>query len=86
MEVVSISDAMTRLPALVERVAAGEEIAISRDTGPPVRLTRLEPRKRTVVFGLLRDKVVVSPDFDEPLPSAVQRSFEDTSFPSAAGT
>ena len=68
MDVVTISDAAAQL-ALVDRAAAGEDVAISRDGVPLVRLTRLEPGRRSLTFGLLEGRVIVPQDFDEPLPT-----------------
>jgi hypothetical protein len=41
-----------------------------------VRLTRLEPVKRPIVFGLMKGKIHVSDDFDDPLPPEVLAEFE----------
>lgn len=77
MKVVSISDAASRLRELVERAASGEDVAITLDGVTVVRLTRLAARKRPLRFGLLQGRVVVPPEFDEPLPSDVLKRFGD---------
>lgn len=43
---------------------------------PLVRITRLEPEKRRIAFGLLKGRIKVPRDFDEPLPDDVLASFQ----------
>ena len=67
-ELVNIHAAKTRLSQLVARAEKGERIIIARAGKPVVRLTRLEPRKPNIRFGLLKGKIHVGADFDEYLP------------------
>lgn len=77
METVNIYDAKTRLSQLVDKAASGEDVVVSRNGKPLVRITRLEePSKRRVRFGVLKGKLTVPPDFDAPLPEDVLASFE----------
>jgi prevent-host-death family protein len=76
METVNIYDAKTRLSQLVDVAASGEDVVVSRNGKPLVRITRLEPRKRPIKFGLLKGKVSVAADFDTPLPEDVLAGFE----------
>jgi len=76
MESVNIYDAKTRLSQLVDRAASGEDVVVSRNGKPLVRITRLMPPKRRVTFGVLKGKVTVAPDFDAPLPDDVLAGFE----------
>ena len=76
MESVNIYDAKTRLSQLVDRAAAGEDVVVSRNGKPLVRITRLEGAKRQIKFGLLKGKVKIAADFDAPLPAGVLASFE----------
>ena len=75
MESVNIYDAKTRLSQLVDRAAAGEDVVVSRNGKPLVRITRLEGAKRQVKFGLLKGKVKIAADFDAPLPAEVLAGF-----------
>ena len=77
METVNIYEAKTRLSQLVDKVASGEDVVISRYGRPLVRITRLETAKRPVRFGVLKGKVKIASDFDAPLPANVLASFED---------
>ncbi|MBL8288339.1 MAG: type II toxin-antitoxin system Phd/YefM family antitoxin [Rubrivivax sp.] len=76
METVNIYDAKTRLSQLVDRAAAGEDVVVSRNGKPLVRITRLEAAKRRVRFGVLKGKLRVAADFDAPLPPEVLATFE----------
>jgi antitoxin (DNA-binding transcriptional repressor) of toxin-antitoxin stability system len=76
METVNIYDAKTRLSQLVDIAAAGEDVVVSRNGKPLVRITRLTGPKRRIKFGVLKGKVVVAADFDAPLPAEVLASFE----------
>lgn len=76
METVNIYDAKTHLSHLVDKAASGEDVVVSRNGKPLVRITQLEPRKRRVKFGLLKGKLTVPADFDAPLPDEVLLGFE----------
>ena len=76
MEAVNIYDAKTRLSQLVDKAAAGEDVVVSRNGKPLVRITQLEGPKRRITFGVLKGKVRIAADFDAPLPSNVLAAFE----------
>ena len=76
MESVNIYDAKTRLSQLVDRAAAGEDVVVSRNGKPLVRITRLTLPKRRVTFGVLKGRVKIAADFDAPLPDDVLAGFE----------
>ena len=76
METVNIYDAKTRLSQLVDMVVAGEDVVVSRNGKPLVRITRLESARRPIRFGVLKGKVKIPRDFDAPLPSNVLAEFE----------
>jgi len=73
---VNIYEAKTQLSKLVDRAASGEDVIIGRGGKPVARLTRLTSAKQVIQFGVLKGKVKVSDDFDEPLPESVSREFE----------
>jgi prevent-host-death family protein len=70
---VNMHKAKSDLSRLVGRALAGEEVIITRD-GQPV--ARLVPIRQERVPGLAKGQVHIAPDFDEPLPEDVLRSFE----------
>lgn len=76
MESVNIYEAKTRLSQLVDKAASGEDVVVSRNGKPLVRITALARPKRATRFGVLKGKVKIAPDFDAPLPSDALAAFE----------
>ncbi|HEY0801599.1 MAG TPA: type II toxin-antitoxin system prevent-host-death family antitoxin [Steroidobacteraceae bacterium] len=77
MKPINIYDAKTRFSELVDKAAAGDEVIVSRNGKPLVRITRLEGgQKRRIKFGTLKGKIKLSADFDAPLPDEVLAGFE----------
>ena len=68
MPTVNMFEAKTQLSKLVEIAAQGEDVVIARAGKPVARLTRLEPVKRPIRYGLLKGKIWIADDFDDPLP------------------
>ena len=75
MVTVGVHEAKTNLSALLRRVAAGEEVTITRG-GEPV--ARIVPAQRRAPRVLGRDSGLfeVPDDFDAPLPDDVLQTFE----------
>ena len=72
---VGVHEAKTHLSRLLERVSAGEEIAITRRGEEIARL--VPARQRTARhFGIDRGRWNVPDDFDAPLPDDVLAMFE----------
>ena len=63
---VNIHEAKTHLSRLLERVQAGEEITIAKAGKPIARLSAIHERPKRRVPG--DDKIVIHPNFDDPLP------------------
>jgi prevent-host-death family protein len=66
-ETVSIHAAKTNLSKLVARAEAGEEIIIARGSKPVAKLTAVVPKGKRV-FGALKGKFEIGPEFFDPLP------------------
>ena len=66
MEPVSVYEAKTHLSRLLDAVAAGEEVVITRNGQPVARLVRATPTPQRRL-GTLPGAVTVQADFDEPL-------------------
>jgi prevent-host-death family protein len=66
---VTIHQAKTNLSRLIEKACRGEEIIIARGPEPVVRLVPIATSKGRRKLGMLKDKLVVGPEFFEPLPS-----------------
>ncbi len=72
---VGVHEAKTTLSDLLRRIAAGEEVTITKGGEPVARLVPISrPPVRT--FGVDRGRFEVPADFDDPLPEALQRAFE----------
>ena len=76
MEPVNIYQAKTNLSKLVTEAAEGRDVIIGRGGKPVARLTRIETPKRTIRFGLLKGKVKIAKDFDDPLPGEILAGFQ----------
>ena len=68
MKTVKIHEAKTNLSRLIEKACRGEDIIIARGDEPVVRLVPIAGKKRRNL-GILKGKLVVGPEFFEPLPS-----------------
>ena len=65
MKTVSVHEAKTHLSRLLEKVAAGEEVIISKGGKPVARVIAIASERAKVVLGSDRGKVRIAPDFDE---------------------
>jgi prevent-host-death family protein len=75
MKTINIHAAKTHLSALVEEAAEGEEIVIAKAGKPVARLVALEKPDFRKTFGMLKGKIRISGDFDEPLPPEILKGF-----------
>jgi prevent-host-death family protein len=76
MTEVNVHEAKTHLSRLLARVAAGEEIVISKAGKPVARLVPIQRQRTKRVPGLDRGRVWIAEDFDSPLPAEIQKLFE----------
>mgnify|MGYP000942959608 CR=1 FL=1 len=72
----NVHEAKTRLSELLALVEAGEEVVIARAGKPVARLVKAEAKKPKIVFGLMKGKLHVPEDFDDPLPDDLLDLFE----------
>ena len=75
MRMVNIHTAKTHLSRLVDEVAAGEEIVIARAGKPVARLLPFESRREPRKPGLMKGRIWISEDFDDPLPEEIMAAF-----------
>lgn len=69
MKTVTIHQAKTNLSKLIKKAAEGEEVIIARGSEPVAQLVALKPAKKGPRQpGALKGKLVVGPEFFEPLP------------------
>lgn len=72
---IEVSVANVDLTRLVEDVAAGEEIVLTMAGKPVARLVPFEPRREPRKPGLLKGKIWIADDFDDPLPEEIMAAF-----------
>jgi prevent-host-death family protein len=72
---VGVHEAKTHLSRLLDDVAAGEEILITRRGEPAARLVALATNSPRA-FGVDRGRLVIPEDFDEPLDDDVLITLE----------
>lgn len=70
---VDIHKVEENLSRLIDQALVGDEVVITRDGKPVVRLT---PIRKKRVPGLARGKIQIAPDFDDPLPDKILSDFE----------
>jgi prevent-host-death family protein len=76
MRQVDIHEARIHLSQLVDDAAGGEEIIIAKAGKPIARLVALASTRPPRVAGLLKGKIWVAADFDDPLPEEILADFE----------
>ncbi len=72
----NIHQAKTHLSRLLRLVAAGEEIVIAKAGRPVARLVPFTERRGSRPLGTETGRIVVSDDFDAPLPPDLLSDFE----------
>ncbi|MCE7884712.1 MAG: type II toxin-antitoxin system Phd/YefM family antitoxin [Actinobacteria bacterium ATB1] len=72
---VGVHEAKTNLLSLLQRVAGGEEVVITRSGVPIARISAITEGERRV-FGQDRGRLAVPDDFDAPLPDDLLDEFE----------
>ena len=76
MKTVNIHEAKTHFPKLLAAVAKGQRITICKDGTPVAQLGQLDASIPVRRPGLLKGRVTIADDFDEPLPPDTVASFE----------
>jgi len=77
--VLNLYEAKSRLSALVEEAASGDEIIIAKAGVPRARLVPLRPRLPKRRAGGSEGRIWIAPDFDAPLPDEILDLFEGKS-------
>jgi len=76
MPTVTIHQAKTNLSKLIERASQGEEIIIARGSKPVAKLVPVGAVKGKRQPGSLKGKLVIGPEFFEPLSDAELAEWE----------
>lgn len=76
---VTIPQANQQFSELVESVLQGEEILICEEDNdqnvPIAKITAIPPQNKNRIPGQDRGQIIISPDFNEPLPDEVLSNF-----------
>ncbi|MEZ1316293.1 type II toxin-antitoxin system Phd/YefM family antitoxin [Pseudomonas fluorescens] len=75
MIIVPLAEAKNNLSKLVDDAAAGQIITIAKHGRPMARLVPVE-RPRGQRIGAMKGKIVLTDDFDSPLPDDLLEAFE----------
>jgi prevent-host-death family protein len=67
MTQITLTEASQHLSDLIEAALKGEEIVITKENQPLVKLVPVSPVKRRPLLGSAIDLIPISDDFDEPL-------------------
>jgi prevent-host-death family protein len=68
MQTIDINQALSQITQLLEIASTGEEIIITRNNQPMVKLVSIDPPiKCSPLFGSARNIIAMRDDFDEPL-------------------
>ena len=67
MQTIDLNKVKENLTELVELAADGEEIVITKDHKPLVKLVSATEKKRQRLFGSAKGLIKIADDFDEPL-------------------
>jgi prevent-host-death family protein len=75
MQAISVRTAKAQFYRLIDAVAAGEEIVITRAGQPVAKLISFTPPPKRRL-GLLAGRIRIPADFDAPLPADLLSDFE----------
>jgi prevent-host-death family protein len=82
MKTVDVEAAKPELSELVDQALSGEEVVLAKEGKPAVRLIPVGPEPKAEekkdfasTYGMLKDKIWMSDDFDTPLPDDILRGF-----------
>jgi len=75
-KIVNIHEAKTHLSRLLSRVMGGEEIIIAKSGKPVARLVPFSEKPAERNPGTAAGDIILSPDFEAPLPDDLLEGFE----------
>lgn len=80
MPTVNVREAKAQLSKLLDAVAGGEEVIISKAGKPTAKLVAIDsPPLPFRKPGSMRGRIRIADDFDSPLPDDIQASFDSQS-------
>ncbi|MEH2037635.1 MULTISPECIES: type II toxin-antitoxin system Phd/YefM family antitoxin [unclassified Nostoc] len=75
---VNVSEVTAKFSELLSQVLLGEEVVIAQKGIPVARLVALTDTVSPRIPGLDKGKVIIAPDFDEPLPEDILNDFDSS--------
>jgi len=79
---VNIHEAKSKLSKLIDQAIVGEEIVISKSGKPVAKIVPFEKPTQNRKPGSAKGKLIISDDFDAPLPDDILQEFYKTGKPS----
>ena len=79
MTTFNVHEAKTHFSKILDRVSAGEEIIIAKAGRPVARLVPLEAKGKARVPGTYAGRILITDDFEAPMPDDVLDDFEGVS-------
>lgn len=73
---VNIHEAKTHLSKLLAQVKKGQEIIIAKSGKPIAKLIPIAEKPARRIPGTAKNKITISPSFNDPLPENVLEEFE----------
>lgn len=73
---VNIHEAKTHFSKLIQAVLDGDEVIIAKAGHPMVKIVPVETKKKKIIYGGLKGKIHIPPEFYEPLPDDILAYFE----------
>lgn len=72
---VNAPEAAAQFSELLSRVLLGEEVVIAQEGIPVARLVAVSEQSSPRIPGLDKGKVIIAPDFNDPLPQEILNDF-----------
>ena len=72
---VNIYEAKSKLSKLINQVIAGEEVIVAKSGKPVARIIPFEKPTQNRKPGSAKGKLIISDDFDAPLPDDILQGF-----------
>ncbi|WP_414755948.1 type II toxin-antitoxin system Phd/YefM family antitoxin [Anabaena sp. CCY 9910] len=75
---VNVSEVTAKFSELLSQVLLGEEVVIAEKGIPVARLVSLTNTTSPRIAGLDKGKVIIAPDFNDPLPEDILNDFDSS--------
>ncbi|MEA1967139.1 MAG: type II toxin-antitoxin system prevent-host-death family antitoxin [Thermodesulfobacteriota bacterium] len=75
-QTINISESNLPISQLIETIETGAEIILTKSDKPVAKISKISEIKKNIHFGVLKGKVKISSDFDDPLPETILSEFE----------